>query len=526
MPLNMNTVGTGTGICNGEAGSLYGGQSDFVYQMFPNGSGINISSISGFDQHCASISDTTTYPPMFKLNGDWYSWIWDRGNPNYYAKINKITHKYDPSKELYNRFAITMTSVNLSGSWPYVAEQIIVHNGYAYFLTTTANDSSIYIYRTDIKSGSSTKVYSSPYMNYYVHTIDWFPMNSDGSRICIRTRYNPYSSSDYTYYQPSFLIVNIQPTGAIETEKLVRINTSYRIDLVSAEDPKSYMTYGDMYFNENTCIVLYSDTVANKYKLTYINQGDVNNPYLYNMTVTLVNTYNITVNKNISGIRKFHNSYPSAPFYTNKIVVVQNGSWLLSIYQIVLSGEDLSFKQIFAAPYNGITNNPLDTTSTDGAYITFITDYEPPIICCRGDRGYLYANQVICDKTYADAGYARYIGYCKSGDTICTDTGIMKISDPSGSTKSYGRSTKQIKVATSGKYTIDVYAPDSLSKPPCVIIDQNGCMFNTYLVIDENDNASACLLSGTTVNSTFKATSGVNDISEYYKKDMRIALKK
>ena len=244
------------------------------------------------------------------------------------------------------------------------------------------------------------------------------------------------------------------------------------------------------------------------------------------MTVTLVNNYNITVNKNISGIRKFHNSYPSAPFYTNKIVVVQNGSWLLSIYQIVLSGEDLSFKQIFAAPYNGITNDPLYTESTDSTYITFITDYEPPIICCRGNKGYLYANQVICDKTYADAGYARYIGYCKTGDTICVDTGIMKIADPSGSTKSYGTSTKQLKVTSSGKYTIDVYAPDSLSKPPCVIIDQNGCMFNTYLVIDENDNASACLLSGTMVNNAFKAASGVNDISEYYKKDMRISLKK
>ena len=523
MPLNMNTVGTGNGIGGGSSGSTYGGQSDFTYQMFPSTSGINISSVSGFGDTCGIIDEDNMYPPMFKLNNVWYFWNWYRGNPEYSPDVYKVVYNYDPSKSQYDQFTETVTGISLSGQYDYTGERIHVYNGYAWFVTYGANSNSVQIYRTNITSKTSTLVYTSPYMNRRIDKVEWFPMNSDGSRVFIRTKYNPYSSSDYTYYEPVFLIINISPTGTITTEKLIRYNNSYRADQISDTDPISYMTYGDLYFNNDTCIMTYGVSIVRKYKLTYKKKEGSE----YTLTVTLANKYTITSNLRTDGETKFHNSYPSAPFYTNTIVTVQNGTKIHSIYQMVMSGDsDITFKQIFAAPSSGIENNPLYTASTDKTYIVVITDYNPPIIYCYGNKGRNYASPVLCEKTYSGTGYARYIGYCVAGDTICTDTGIMKVVDPNNTSKSYGTSTKQLKVTVTGKWTIDVYSPDSTSKPPCVIVDQNGCMFNTYLIIGEDNTASACLLKGTMVNNTYKAVSGVNDLSTYYQKNKRISLKK
>ena len=120
------------------------------------------------------------------------------------------------------------------------------------------------------------------------------------------------------------------------------------------------------------------------------------------------------------------------------------------------------------------------------------------------------------------SGYSLIRIPCIKGDTIYTEENIQKVLFNGNETTQTGKSYK---IQADGTYQIYMDMPDSSRVPAVVVVDKNGCLYNTRFKYKDG-KMSAYLISGMSVNGTMLHESGCIDLLPYYNETGRIAITK
>ena len=535
MPLNMNTVGTGSGVSNSGSGAamvisaLYDQLISDVYdQNITNIGAVTKKagqSTSQFESDCAYYYKSTIYNKCFYDVIEYAS----------YGDCPTTTGFYKYERQFVDSdLLVVETLIPTSPFTIYAGERtsVLQADDYVYIIEFTTqerydsdtDDTSYwlegFILRFD--GQTFTEIFNGDLPNYLFGESKVRPGKFNSCQLI--TDIFPMTNHDV----PTCRIELIAGYGfvgmfTIDDTGFHRI-TYHKLTASAGADGLGYYRYynGSGLFSSETSFVhpAYNDSYEislEKYEISYVLYGSSTpENLLYGKTFTFKSSTKLATNTD-SSLRNIDSffmraSYPLYDTYLLTCLPYKYGGSHSSDGRLYYSGEHW-----FQLSWNSgdwsvskITINPSNVSFGQGDILFkmyAITNDTSPFIWIRRigsegtyyNRGYISYYSIDISSTY-NSTKARYMNqvYLEVGDTVYCDDGIISVRTGSSITQV---NVKTYKVTTAGDYEIITKVADAYTFPSFVITDKNGNII--YVRADKT--------SDTTINGYFLKGMKVND---------------
>ena len=515
MPLNMNTVGTGTGIGGGSGGDLViRNTSQESSKLISSVYYRQVSSMAYSDNYSANSSHKTLTTNSLQLER------WGSGAV-YYNGYMYLLYQYNSSytfnlyRYAYNQTSngntLTSTILNPPFTSNYSTRMIQLGN-YLYFYNSYSSSNVVFLYRFD--GSTFTKIASDSMFKYFFNQsvtisdgyqyMEIIPMTSDKySGLCctIDTYYISSTTWGDDRHPNGFSGIFTIDSSGFHLKESYTINGYY--DSESAYIPHAYakscMVSDWMFVSAE---VASSNMVVNKYTMKYAINNDNKSYY---RSFTQVYTKNIVAAPSTYSWCRFNRlSYPQYDSFILTISpkdyydqnIYTNCKW----YFAKIINKDIEYKSI------SITGSLMATSGL--AALTFVTDRKNPYVCQvynSSDYAYIAANDTTVSGTY-DSNAARFelIIELSKGDIIRCDDSIISYCKSGGTAVTVNATT--CKIPSDGKYTVLTKTYDAYTIPSVLVTDSNGNIAYIHTEAQSNGSIVGYFLNGMTVNGT-KVTS-------------------
>ena len=560
MPLNMNTVGTGSGFDGGSSCTevLF----DMSYELSSKVKMTNITSISPNGSKYSKTGDEHYYTESISTCADAVdgATIFARYNNELYGSLSRggqtfckiqINDDLDVSK-------ITCTYTKITAPFVHFCEALIVGK-YMYIVGNACASTSVStrdyandkIYRFDGNSFTEipTTDFSAGSVSYGLH-MHRIPKSSDNSTyVLITSLYagspeNPYfgvlklnqdgelekvfgfndsKNSDYQYHY-------LYPTNVRSCAERFHLdlgsgyNTAFPLS-IELSDSAINIYFGHIYREEG------SSFTVTQYKCVYMITFDLRSTP-YPMSFTTVSSYDeishisftsTTAPSYYDGIfiaRVYpldHLLYDSYLMFINNGYGGDSGTASLLNYVITTDSKDMSIKSISGGLTSQNTIGSIWYAAINGLYIDLDSEYPAyhyTIYSTRDDDNYYrftrYMQHIAVTGSQDSSGTTcTFSTYCQKGDTCICNAGIISYIFDKASVDVNGT---KLNITTDGYYIFTTHTYDAYHAPEFIIKSKSGSILGTRCTYNKN-TLTGYFSSGMTINDTKITKNGYNEIT-------------